>query len=356
MRYLVLSRPIVNAGDYLFTERSLILLRHLRPDIEFISGHVSDGIDIDYLNSFDSIIVAGGPIFDNRFLTKEAFPLLNYLDDLKPRIHFFCNGFYGKSSDVPCIYIYIYDKNVIEILKKIEYNGGKFAVRDYITEAVLRNNGLSNVFMTGCSAWYDLDYIDKSYIAPDGIKNIIISDPGMTKDKKFHTARFFQVASLVSYVLEKFPGTNIKYTFNGGIYTKYSTDFNLRVKELLEKSNIPYYDISGSADGFKIYNDCDLHIGYRVHSHIYCLSRRISSVLIEEDSRGAGVNGALGLPSIRNYERHSETEFIPNPYLLDQIELYLNELMRENYSRLHCAVERMQAVYQKGLVPFVMNL
>ena len=67
MRYLVLSRPIVNAGDYLFTERSLILLRHLRPDIEFISGHVSDGIDIDYLNSFDAIIVAGGPIFDKRF-------------------------------------------------------------------------------------------------------------------------------------------------------------------------------------------------------------------------------------------------------------------------------------------------
>ena len=66
--------------------------------------------------------------------------------------------------------------------------------------------------------------------------------------------------------------------------------------------------------------------------------------------KGGGGGKSSGLYVWKKYE------FIPNPYLLDQIELYLNELMRENYSRLHCAVERMQAVYQKGLVPFVMNL
>ena len=60
-------------------------------------------------------------------------------------------------------------------------------------------------------------------------------------------------------------------------------------------------DISHSADGFSIYDDCDLHIGFRVHAHIYCLSMRKRSVLIEEDGRGAGVNQILGLPSLKSY-------------------------------------------------------
>jgi len=68
------------------------------------------------------------------------------------------------------------------------------------------------------------------------------------------------------------------------------------------KGGINYCDISYSHEGMEIYDTCDLHIGFRVHAHIYNLSHRHRSLLIEEDNRGAGVNDALGLPRIRAYD------------------------------------------------------
>lgn len=254
------------------------------------------------------------------------------------------------------IYIYKYSKKVIDDLKFIENAGGTFSVRDYITEAVLRNNGLSNIYMTGCSAWYAIEYANKIYTAPTSIKKIVISDPGVTKVKNFHEKQYQQLVSVVFYIISKFPNAHIKYTFNGGIYTKYSRDFNLRVAQFLKALNIEYYDISGSMKGFEIYDDCDLHIGYRVHSHIYCLSKCISTILIEEDARGAGVNEALGLPRIKNYSMKQEEKFIPNPYLLQQLDLYIDELEREKYSRIKFAIERMKDIYSKVLCPFIMRL
>jgi hypothetical protein len=44
----------------------------------------------------------------------------------------------------------------------------------------------------------------------------------------------------------------------------------------------------------KLYGGADLHIGYRVHAHLFCLSRRVPSILINEDSRGVGQAAALG--------------------------------------------------------------
>ena len=42
-----------------------------------------------------------------------------------------------------------------------------------------------------------------------------------------------------------------------------------------------------------------LHVGMRVHAHIYNLSIRNPSLLLEEDGRGAGVNDALGLARLK---------------------------------------------------------
>src|SRR5699024_8576119 len=47
---------------------------------------------------------------------------------------------------------------------------------------------------------------------------------------------------------------------------------------------------------------CDLHIGYRVHAHIYFLSKRLPSILLHEDGRGNGVSEALNSPGIDAYK------------------------------------------------------
>ena len=68
---------------------------------------------------------------------------------------------------------------------------------------------------------------------------------------------------------------------------------------------------------------CDLHIGFRVHAHIYNLSKRNRSILLEEDGRGAGVNQSLGLSNIRVY---------------DEVRQYKGDIVRKIQNRLHPVV------------------
>jgi len=53
--------------------------------------------------------------------------------------------------------------------------------------------------------------------------------------------------------------------------------------------------IADGLDKFKaLYDLTDLHVGYRVHAHIYSLSQQSASILINEDTRGVGQVTALG--------------------------------------------------------------
>ena len=55
-------------------------------------------------------------------------------------------------------------------------------------------------------------------------------------------------------------------------------------------------DISYNLDKMNFYEKMDFHIGYRVHAHLYFLSRRIPTVLINEDGRGTGMVKTLKMP------------------------------------------------------------
>ena len=70
---------------------------------------------------------------------------------------------------------------------------------------------------------------------------------------------------------------------------------------------------------------CILDIGY-MHIYIYNLSKRKLSILIEEDSRGSGVNSALGLERIlanTDIIIDNSYKIIPNNNVVLQLEDYI---------------------------------
>ncbi len=359
MDILLLSRPIINGGDFLFSERAKQLLQESLPQAALVTRHLLDDLALDYINLFDKIIIAGGPLYDNRFLGEESTPLFKLLPKIKSPIHFFCNGWYGCNIRKETIYTYRFRDDILNNLKQIENTGGSFSCRDYITESILRNNGLKNIYMTGCAAWYDMENINNRNIRSvdfEDIRKIVISDQGITKDSQWHGEKFLQVKELIKFIQQKFQKAKIVFTFNGGINTKYSGALNRAICDYLNNQAIPCVDLSGGMDGFRIYDDSDLHIGFRVHSHIYCLSQRIPSILLEEDARGGGVNQALGLPDIANYEINEKERFTPNPYMLQELDGYLEELKHESLSRLQMAIHRMNDVYRYTVQPYIRHV
>lgn len=61
----------------------------------------------------------------------------------------------------------------------------------------------------------------------------------------------------------------------------------------------------------KFYEDCDLHIGSRLHAHVYCLSRAKRSFLVPVDERSAGFADYLKFPLLdyRDIERDLGYDF-----------------------------------------------
>lgn len=359
MKILFLSRTVKNGGDFLYAGRAKEILKHNLPYAEIVCRHMLDEVDLPYINSFDKIIISGGPLYDDRFLTSNATPCFAFLDKMKPTIHFFGVGWYGENAFMKTIYTYRFHEEVLANLRLIEKKGGTFSCRDYITAKVLRNNGLNHVYMTGCPAWYDLKFLPCMSLKKTSIqnvKNLVISDMGMTKDSSYHSIKIEQVKKLVEFIESTFSQANIVFTFNGGVDTKYSGEFNRAVCKYLGKKHIMWHDLSGSMDGFHVYDNIDLHIGYRVHSHIYCLSHRIPTILIEEDARGAGINQALGLPAIQNYNFDTVGRFQENPFLFLELMNYIEELDCESMNRIQLAVLRMATIYSRTVQPYIQEV
>jgi len=356
MRCLVITKEVRNGGDYLIVKRLEEVLKHTVPwlDITLVNGWGFPEDEIDFVNSFDSVVIGGGPGYDNRALAPQNFPLLGCIDRLLPPIHMVGMGWYGVSASPTEVYGYRFTDDALKVLRRVERNGSYLGCRDYVTERVLRSNGFPNTIMTGDPAWYDFGHLDSvavSRTVDRGLRRVVLSDPGCTKRASEHQARASQAIELAGAVRDIFPDAEMAYTFNGGIETKYSAPCNRAIKRAVETLGCAVYDLAGSAEGFGVYDDADVHIGYRVHSHIYCLSKRIPSVLIEEDARGTGVNEALGLRSIGCLDASSVSvgRFAVNPYLVAEVRDYIHEIIASDYIRFEAAFATMKRTYLCGM-------
>lgn len=299
MRIALLTGAFKNAGDYLITKRSEALLKYRYPNANIVRYPRNQNLNLylSEINQCDVIVFAGGPGWVTHMYPNK-FPLVENLDNIKPPM--FVLGMGCKTRDEKATNI-IFSNESKKLIDRFIGDGFRLGCRDELTYQILNNSGITNVVMTGCPAWYDTDYVHQLEfsLTPDlnHIERIIISDPGDILNLRM-------AANLVSYCRKKYNPTDLIFAFHRGwTHDEFTSDLDskkqIRLHEWLVDHNVRVIDLSYSADGFKIYDQCNLHIGFRVHAHIYCLSHRIPSFLIEEDGRGFGVNETLGLTHIK---------------------------------------------------------
>lgn len=288
----------------------------------------------------------------------KVIPLVSDLNKLKIPIFALAMGWHGYDFMPVTTYNYYFDESSKILLKRIEENGFPLGCRDYYSEKVLHNNGIKNTVMTGCAAWYDLDYVNTTSIRNDGeIKNIVISDPANIKNLN-------ELIEIIDFLKKRFPKVILKVAFHRGISADNFTSGRVgqateKICLVLQEKGVEFCDISYGCNGFDIYNDCDIHIGFRVHAHIYNLSQRRRSILVEEDGRGAGVNEALGLRHITAYDclKKIDNDFMrkvinrvpiyetSSMYVCKELDDYLIDLERTNYKQMEWAFARMNYFY-----------
>lgn len=359
MKIAVLSGAYKNAGDYLITKRTVELLEYCLNDVE-VKIFLRKDMNRRYneINDCDFIVFSGGPIFMPSLISylpiikaKRWFPkVLNkiYLNHKKwysKKMIVLGGGWYGSYTDENYVNNYNFDTITLEFWKHVSNTGYGLSCRDWYTENVLRNSGFEKIYMTGCPAWYFLPKVNEVNFNKDirgGVKKIIISDPANIENDCL-------AISLIKYLREKYDDSELNILFHRGV-----SEQRLLVK-YAEENKIDYIDISGNCNGLSLYDDVDLHAGFRVHAHLYTLSVRNRSILIEEDGRGTGANEALGLPSIKAYSnfvhkcshQKIDSAYLINSDVISEFSKYLIEQEISDFDRIKNAFKIQKETFNE---------
>ena len=354
--YIFLSGAKKNVGDFLIGDRAVNLLRIHRPDVEIDIWDRWQSLDnrLDEINASRALILGGGPAYQ-RSLYPGVFPLVSDLSQIKIPIVPMGLGWGGRS--MLSINEFQFSDVALKAIKKFHGGIAFSSCRDHLTLAILQQNQIHNVLMTGCPAWYEPSYIGAAFHKPKHFEKIVITT-AQAPEFVSHNIK------LVDSVRLAYPEAQIYCVFHRGIekdqYTPAAEATRLQaIKDAAVASNCEIIDAAYDLEKIGFYKECDLHIGYRVHAHIYFLSVKRPSFLFHEDGRGVGVSSVLGLPDVTAFEGMSKQLTVVDRFpgvgykrelLVDDrsIDTMLSTIVAEqknDFSKLERATKLMEGYY-----------
>lgn len=302
-QYVILTGSKNNAGDFLIKYRAKQLFKSLRPDRKIIDFNGWEGFDekkLQTVNESKALLLVGGPALV-KGMRERIYKMTNNLDDIKVPIIMMGVGWKSINGNWEDTYNYSLNEEDIKLLEKINSSGYISSVRDYHTLNTIRFKGFENFLMTGCPAYYDLDFIGKEFLKPTinkvafSLGVSFIESSSMEKLMKEnileckHKFEDKEFEVIFHHALDK-----EKFMSSHGSTTKHCDRHN-KFAKWLDNQNIKYVDISGSAENLiNYYKTVDLHIGYRVHAHIFMNSISKFSILISEDGRAKATKDVIG--------------------------------------------------------------
>jgi len=336
------KRAKKNAGDFLIFNRAKSLLEeHLDENFTVLKRWEKLDNRLDLVNSSKGIIICGGPGYGRNFY-RGIYPLTEPLEKLEVPVIPFGLGWGGKPTNMEEFQFTEESLNAIEhIHSKIDVS----SVRDVLTQKLLARHNLNNVVLTGCPAWYSIPDIDKEFIPPREIKKIVITTPAQIE----YTYQVLRVFRLVKRI---FPKAEVLCSFHRGIkrdqYTKRRYSYTYKFIAAYAKSlGFNVHDVSYGTGGIEDYREYDLHVGYRVHSHIYFLSIRKPSFLLQEDGRGKGLSLTLNNElDVSAYE----------PKVIKILKTNIKRSLENEFEDFFGYINFMRENYYKVMVPFIEKL
>jgi len=276
---LYLHGSIKNAGDFLIRQRGLELVAHVLPEKEIRDQPRWDPFPSDF--DVEGVVLGGGPAL--RPDLKSVYPhFVNATADSGAPYAGLALGWAGKTG-------FGAGRNYFEtasrtFLERIAKSGG-ISVRDNISADLLETEGISRT-MTGCVAWYDIGQIDVPLHQPTTVSKLAFTPPAQPEHWK-------QSLTLLRQTAKQFPDAEKICVFHRGIWPNEHTGRREAAKNaatalVARQSGYRVIDAAYGTAALEEYRTCDLHVGYRVHAHLFCLAARRPSFLIEEDGRGEG--------------------------------------------------------------------
>ncbi|WP_299290873.1 polysaccharide pyruvyl transferase family protein [Nitrosopumilus sp.] len=282
--YAITIPTSTNVGDYLISKSAKRIIKEIKGDVEIIEFPMQKDLqdNLKEINECDAMIIPHFAIRDPG-MYPETYRLVKDLKQIKVPIFPLGAGWKGFPGDYNTVKTLEYSPKTRKFLQYIANQVETVLCRDYFTCQVLKNHNISNVVMGGDIAWYDFDMMGKEMNRKREIKKIVFTTP--------HAPWFNKQAMETMKMLEKlYPNATKICAMHSGLNLeddevgKYGQQIGFEVR-----------DVSKDLEKIEFYKECDLHVGYRLHAHIFFLRNRNPSVLLHEDGRGTGFSYTVGI-------------------------------------------------------------
>jgi hypothetical protein len=165
-----------------------------------------------------------------------------------------------------------FSKECIQLLHEVNNRADAFSTRGGVSQEFCRRVGLDKARFSGDIAFYDKKYNGVVFEKNTEIRKIVISDP--------HRAAAYikPMGILIDELRNAFPDAKLLVAQHG---------VSKEIEGLCETKNVKIVKIYAERySGLDVYDQADLHVGFRVHGHVSALKRRKYSYLLEQDGRG----------------------------------------------------------------------
>lgn len=203
-----------------------------------------------------------------------------------------------------------YSGETVRFLRHVAGQVPLLSCREHNVRRVLAKHGVENTVFTGDPAMFDRRFLGRPMWRPADIRRLVFSPPlspyyaGQAGQVMATLAAMFPDAErwCVFHLLDA-DGARGRRGENSAALSPGVTAKNRRIRARAGELGYGIRCFAGDLEGLRAYEECDLHVGYECHAHLYFLSVRRPSVLIAEDARGVGFNQALGVGGITGFRR-----------------------------------------------------
>lgn len=353
-----------NLGDHLLTASAEKLLKSEYPDATIVTYYREMDLTdkLDELNEADAIILPGFALRKNTY--PETYRLVEDLDKLKTPIRPLGCGTKFNMLDKEKVI----DQNTLSFVRRLEQHS-PIPCRELITRQVLKGYGIKTG-VSGDLGMFDPDFFGKEISLTETPKKVVFTTP--------HNPIYLEQAkSVMDAIQALFPDAEKFVSFQSSFaHGNHPQEVGISDYGVKLGFTILHPDLKeGDLDPLNIYEEADLHVGYRCHGHLYFLRTRKPSVLISEDSRGVGFSEIHGLPVFSAFDKKAKTHGVlggffykvlnklgipsskvVNRNLASEIKLFLEEELETNFLRYKGIGQKIDTLYEQGMKKFIKNL
>lgn len=328
-----------NVGDNLISYSALKMIVSRNPDFKPIMSFREENLDHYTDGAIRNIIAPGFSVSDG------VYPgLYGLYSDLERLPNFFPIGcsFQHTIPSHNTFEKYEYGKDTLAFLRFIATRSGALPCRDQLIVELLHRHEIPAIY-SGDLAIYDEEKVNTEFVPPKSIHSVVFTIQHHERYKE-------QSFRLLSLIKANFPDARLYVAFHSKAGPKPQQIANYAVA--LGFSELHLY---GEVNNLAVYDDIDLHIGYRLHGHISFLRRRKPSVLMVEDARSFGLAHTPGT-DVGCFEALSLATMEADQAAPEQALRFVNDQISFAFQDYHRVFSFIDKTYNEFVKPYFDDL